>query len=43
MTMGEMMFYGGIVGAIVCLITLLSTWKIFAKQRKKLLEFIEQL
>lgn len=43
MTIGTWMFYGGIVGAVLCLILLLSSWKLFAVHRKRLLEFLEKL
>ena len=37
------MFYGGIAGGTLCLILLLSSWKLFAVRRKRLLEFLEKL
>ncbi len=43
MSLGVMMFSGGIAGAALCLILLLSSWKLFAVQRKKLLEFLEKM
>lgn len=43
MTIGMLMFGGGIAGAAVCLILLLSSWKLFAIQRKRLLEFLEKI
>ncbi len=43
LTVGTVLFCGGIVGAAACLIALLATWKIFAVQRKRMLEFLEKL
>jgi len=43
MTIGTIMFVIGIIGAVGCLIGFIATWKIFATQRKKMLEFLEQL
>ena len=37
-TVGQMMFYGGIAGAIICIIILLILLKLFDKKRKKKLD-----
>ncbi len=42
-TMGSLLFWGGIAGAAVCVILLLASWKIFEIQRKKMIEFLEKL
>ena len=38
MSLGEMMYYGGMVGIGVCLLAGLLCIKVFPKQRKKMLE-----
>lgn len=40
-SMGEIMLIVGCIGGVVCLILLLSSWKIFDKQQKKLLKYLE--
>ena len=42
MTMGSMMFYGGIGGAITGVIGLLICLKIFPRQREKLLKKLKE-
>ena len=40
MTKGEMMFYGGIVGTVLCLLIVLIAMKVFEKSRKRTIEKI---
>ncbi len=39
-TMGEMMFYGGIAGAVLCILIVLIAMKVFDVRRKKMLDKI---
>lgn len=41
-TMGMIMFYGGIAGAALCILALAVTGVVFTKQRKKLLEKLQE-
>ncbi len=42
MTMGELMFYGGIVGTTVFGILFFALWGVFEKKKKKLRRQIEE-
>lgn len=42
MTMGEMMFYGGIAGTAVFVILFFALWGVFEKKKKKLRKQIEE-
>ena len=42
MIVGKMMFAGGLAGMICCMVALLVLPRIFEKQRKKLLEKLEE-
>ena len=42
MIVGKMMFAGGLAGVICCMVVLLVLPRIFEKQRKKLLEKLEE-
>lgn len=42
MTLGKIMFTGGIVGMVICVIILCIAPAVFKKQKKKLLEEIEK-
>lgn len=42
MTIGQMMFYGGIAGMIVFVIAAAIIWTIFEKKKKKLLSEIRE-
>ena len=42
MIVGKMMFAGGLAGVICCMVALLVLPRIFEKQRKKLLEKLEE-
>ncbi len=41
-TAGFIMFCGGIAGAAICLIALLATGVIFTRQRRRMLEKLQQ-
>lgn len=38
MTIGEMMFYGGIAGAVVSLLVVVIALRVFTKRRKRMLQ-----
>lgn len=40
MTIGEIMFYGGIAGTAISLLTVVIALRVFAKRRKKMLKKI---
>ncbi len=40
LTKGEMMFYGGIAGTVLCLLIVLIAMKVFDKSRKRTIEKI---
>lgn len=40
MTMGEWMLYGGLAGAVVCVVTVLIALRVFSWRRKRLLKKI---
>lgn len=42
-TIGSMMFIGGVTGAAVCVILFLMTAPVFRKQKKKLLEQLQEM
>lgn len=42
MTAGQTMFYGGITGTIICVLTLVISWGIFEKKKKDLRKQIEE-
>ena len=42
MIVGKMMFAGGLAGMTCCMVALLVLTRIFEKQRKKLLEKLEE-
>ncbi|MGN0408062.1 MAG: hypothetical protein ACI4EJ_07370 [Bacteroides sp.] len=42
-TIGSMMFIGGVAGAAICLILFLMTAPVFRKQKKRLLEKLQEM
>ena len=42
-TIGSMMFIGGVAGAAICIILFLMTAPVFRKQKKRLLEKLQEM